>query len=390
MIYDSSALPEELEILKREFELTGINLNMHEWINSKLVLEEIRFVLIPRIHEGACYSYGVVFANNADDFEDHSIIRMNPDSIHLARKMANGVDWFILYHKTEFQGLIHLDEGYSNEVKLIQNFPISGGLIAHRNRHGVSKIFLGDSIWIHEQRNWSFRPNIKKASSNISHCFEKIDKKIMNQILEFAFYMLSPSPKTGAIIVWSASNGEHSNNELSALNLNLTDDSKKKMIFHLLSQTDGATMIDSNGRITEYGVHLHYSKKSASIIGEYRGSRHTTSIRYSYDAEDAIVFTISEDGPVSIFINGVNITDLELKTAHKMARDLKLEQPELADSLIPKSFIVLCNHCNRSSMIEEVVIKNLNTRTQVACPTCKKMIYNSNTSFVNCRPFRPL
>ena len=84
MIYDSSALPEELEILKREFELKGINLNMHDWINSKLVLEEIRFVLIPRIHEGACYSYGVVFANNADDLEDHSIIRMNTDSIHLA------------------------------------------------------------------------------------------------------------------------------------------------------------------------------------------------------------------------------------------------------------------------------------------------------------------
>lgn len=378
---------ESLHLLKKELKIAGINLKQYNWSESDEVLEEINHVLVPRIHEGMCYSYGVILAENKEDLEDHPMIRMSRESIHLARKMANGEEWFILYHQTEFLGLIRLDESYSNEKKLIQNFPISGGIIAHRNRHGVSKFYMGDSFWIHEQRNWSYRPNIKKASSNISHCFENLDKKIMNQILEFSFYLLSPSPKTGAILIWHARNGINHQTELRKMDLNLMDDTKKKLIFHLLSQTDGATMIDQDGKVIEYGIHLHNSRTSTSIIQEFKGSRHTTSKRASYDMEGTVVFTVSEDGPVSIFINGVNITDLDVKTAHRMSRELLKKQPELSGSLTANSFIKLCDHCKRTSMIEEVMINNLNNSTAVFCPTCDKTLHRSKGKIVNCRPF---
>jgi hypothetical protein len=73
---------------------------------------------------------------------------------------------------------------------------------------------------------------------------------------------------------------------------------------HALAQVDGAAVFDSGGVLRRLGVRLVPSTAAEIAVDAYKGTRHTSGVRYSHDDPTAIVVAVSEDGPVSVLRDG--------------------------------------------------------------------------------------
>ena len=64
-------------------------------------------------------------------------------------------------------------------------------------------------------------------------------------------------------------------------------------------------MFDRDGVLRELGVRLVPSAEAEADIEGYRGMRHTSGRRYSFDEPEATVIVVSDDGPVTVLRKGV-------------------------------------------------------------------------------------
>jgi DNA integrity scanning protein DisA with diadenylate cyclase activity len=74
---------------------------------------------------------------------------------------------------------------------------------------------------------------------------------------------------------------------------------------HALAQVDGAAVFDAEGVLRQLGVRLVPSNEAEETVEPIRGTRHTSARRYSRDDPLATVIAVSDDGPVTVFRNGV-------------------------------------------------------------------------------------
>jgi len=257
-----------------------------------------------------------------------------------------------------------------------------------RNSLGETRFFQGESLIIHENRRWMTKPSIKEAVWRISKCIPDIDKRVLSRILEFSFYVLSPTSGLGAIMVWLLKDQTPKDQNLQDFGLSIMEESHMSMIKHLFGQTDGATYLTSDGRLLNAGIHLKVSDVSRKIIQAFKGTRHTNSIRFSYDLDDAIVVTVSEDGPVTIFFQGVNIADLQMHSVYQQTRDLRVEQN--TNLVKVNTFEITCSHCHKPSLVDEITIDGQNRVHSIYCTTCKAELYTSECFSVESRPFKRL
>jgi DNA integrity scanning protein DisA with diadenylate cyclase activity len=75
-------------------------------------------------------------------------------------------------------------------------------------------------------------------------------------------------------------------------------------LHHVLGQVDGAAFFDETGALRQLGAKLLPSRESESVVEAFRGTRHTSAVRYSYDDPAALVVVVSEDGPVTVLRAG--------------------------------------------------------------------------------------
>jgi DNA integrity scanning protein DisA with diadenylate cyclase activity len=73
---------------------------------------------------------------------------------------------------------------------------------------------------------------------------------------------------------------------------------------HALAQIDGAAVFDADGVLRRLGVRLIPSNAAEESVDAFRGTRHTSGRRYSFDDPLATVIAVSEDGPVTVLRNG--------------------------------------------------------------------------------------
>ena len=73
---------------------------------------------------------------------------------------------------------------------------------------------------------------------------------------------------------------------------------------HVLSQVDGAAVFDVSGTLRQLGVLLVPSPASEITVDAFRGTRHTSARRYSFDDPTSIVVVVSEQGPVTVLRAG--------------------------------------------------------------------------------------
>jgi len=383
-------MSEIYNLISKELELNGVRFEKLPWLSEESIINECIMAILPEVHEGKINSYGILFVENLNDLEEFEVIPMSSDQKNLAKKMSDGIEWFVLFEKGMFFGIIRFKVPLYDELKMIRNYPLNAGMLIKRNSLGITKYFQGDGIIIHDNRRWFNKPNIKEAAWKVSKCVANIDKRILVKILEFSFHLLSPATRAGGIIVWFLKNNNDENMTFSSLDLSILNESHARLLCHYLSQIDGAAFLDYKGDLIEAGKHLKYSDRTRKLVPELKGTRHTSSVRYSYEHEDSVVFTISEDGPITIFSNGSNIADLQVDSAFKKARIMNFSHPSPESKISSSSFDVICKYCLKTSRIEKVNVEGLDEKKQVYCTTCKKLIYSDNCSSLEGRSFKVL
>ena len=85
---------------------------------------------------------------------------------------------------------------------------------------------------------------------------------------------------------------------LSRVNLNWASDIIAVM------QKAGRDFNSPDIMLGEIGVRLVPSVAAEAGVGGYRGTRHTSARRYSFDDPKATVIVVSEDGPVTVVRGG--------------------------------------------------------------------------------------
>jgi len=76
---------------------------------------------------------------------------------------------------------------------------------------------------------------------------------------------------------------------------------------HLLTYTDGAVILDAQARAIG-GSALKYSEASKRLV-RHVPEPDIPQQRFSYDFAKGIIFVVSSDGPVTVFSDGMSVTD---------------------------------------------------------------------------------
>lgn len=378
------------KLLLAELENSGVAPLLPEFCKTESALAEMRGLLSPIQHEGHTVPYGFVFAKTKGCVEQRAagrrLIQQKNLTLKDAHRLANGLHAFVTYVKADrFLGLLCFDPPLVDEIQLIEVALNLGGMVCRVDTRACASLYLGAGIAACEHRQWLLKPHVQSIMEAVTQCVPQADKGTFRKLLEFCYYKLSPS-RIGATIVWclrEPTRGEmqkmKSQVDLQPYDLNLTIGNDAAVIAHLLSNADGALILNEAAKAMGAAAHLQYSRKSERLIRATEGTRHTSARRFSYDAPKVVVFVVSSDGPVSVFSDGVKIGHLAVLPlpAVDVAAGLKKMVPQKKRDVSYSSYRIACAHCGKTSAVEEVVVIGWKEMEETNCKLCGTPLYSS-------------
>lgn len=378
----------QMSFLKDELEQNGIASFIPEIIEHEAVLAELEYALRPVVHEGKIQPYGFIVCSCTDSLIYRKFADQTGFELNIARRIADGCHSFLIFTEGEFKGVFPLAESANDEYSLVHLQQSSQAVICITDNTGTTKIFCDEGVFIHQYRQWQRKPSIKQALSNIRRCVSPIDCEILDSILGFCFYELSPN-KIGATLVWCLKSlpakemerflpSTIAGNLQKRLILNMLDDVNRAILRHLLTYADGAVFIDAEGLVIGGGAHLKYSEDSRSLIKAYRGTRHTSAKRFSYDFPETVLFVVSSDGLVTVFSDGMNLVNLKTYSVDSVISDLSLpiEYKENATSFYVKEKFIECSNCKKAFKIQTMSWAE-SEEHHISCPVCNHFLYST-------------
>lgn len=298
-------------ILKAELEQNGIADWLPELIGQEALLCELNYALCPLVHEGRIQPFGFIsMTHSACLPEQYALVQVD---LADARRLANGCHSFLLFLGGEFQGVLLLDQKVEAEWELVDFQQRRGGILCKTNIHGITQIFCDKGVLQHQLRRWYKTPSVQQMAQNIIRLFPQLDPEQLQSILDFCLYELSPG-KVGTILVWYLEPLTAPALDLLLpqtrwqqrpnIELKIGPAMVNAVLQHVVRYTDGAVILDQAGVILGVGAHLKYSSASVQAISAYKGTRHTSARRFTYDCPLTIAFVVSDDGSVTVFAAG--------------------------------------------------------------------------------------
>ena len=219
--------------------------------------------------------------------------------------LADGFNTFYLTDLKKTINSIFLYEGadtdYVSEMLLNKTLQGADALFRVSNGRELSVIDSDGIEFIHQERTWKYRD------------YEALKKCILARMPHVAGfydtlikYVLDCSKSDTSSIIWFPRDIDRidnivlpeSKNEFSDRLLNFNDENIRPIVKRLLS-SDGATVIDANGKIRYFGCIDDISKATA---GGIKGTGETAA---SLLAQNGMAIKISQDGPIKIFMEGM-------------------------------------------------------------------------------------
>ncbi|MBD3884582.1 DNA integrity scanning protein DisA nucleotide-binding domain protein [Phormidium tenue FACHB-886] len=373
-----------ISFLADELTQNGIAADAPELIEHPAVLAELSYALSPVVHEGKLEPYGFIVAES----KCFSPVQKTHDKllIHLpeARRIADGCHSFSIFKDGQFRGVFLPQYAAYTELQLVQLQQELNVTICITDTSGVTKLFCDAGLFIHQYRTWQKKPCINSALQNICRCVPQANPEILQDLLEFCFYDLSPR-RIGATLVWclaepSAEELENMrpNFMLQEIDTRVGSDRSVAVLRHLLTYTDGAAILDTQAKAIGVGSQLKYSEASKRLIEAQAGTRHTSAQRFSYDFAKAIVFVVSSDGPVTVFSDGMSVTDLKVHFTDRFSSQAleDISMPEL--SAFSCSSELTCPRCTKRLKVEEAdIAESKRAERTLYCPICGQFLYTA-------------
>jgi len=364
----------EFKTLYKELERAKIPLQKFDPADQ--LLAEADYALKPHSHEGKIVTYGFMRVEHLTKLEKYVIVSPNDLTITQARSIADGRNLFVVIEDKHYAGLIVLGESLSNESDIVAFQKELGGIICITDNHGVTKFISSHGISLHELRDWKLKPNVNQVARIITQHAPMVNRGKLVAILEFCLHTLGAN-KIGATLVWFLdtlsqdvlTSGARAQTNTQSLEINLVDKQNLSALQSILERNDGAALISPDGKLIGVGAHLVTSPKSIDLIQAYTGTRHTSARRFSYDRSETIVFTVSSDGPVTIFSDGLKIGEIDTYDAFNVElayRSFATDPNDVQSS----SWETTCPNCGKTSVIHEIFIYGWRQHETVDCPLC--------------------
>jgi hypothetical protein len=325
-----------LRRLREELEDAGVFEAVHDGLLSEI--DRARF---PRRHEGRFPSYGAIVVDDgvgtsaidgALDAVGATRLDSGPIGHETVRRMADGIHSFALVRRSRLS-LVLLASDVLREVELVQLRRALGlGVsIVSRSVEGVVRVVQNRQIVTFDGTAWWSKPDAHEYAAFVSSALRDVPTGLVEHILDFCVHVAGPGV-AGATLIWCVDQGaETALDHVAAateaplpVRLSFADARSQAPIWHLLVHTDGACRLNPSAELIQVGLHLRASGaafRSVRVRSD-RGTRHASAKRCSFDVPTAVVFVISEDGPVTAFAGGQVVASINTPAIEAGAKTL--------------------------------------------------------------------
>jgi hypothetical protein len=374
---------DRLSLLRKELQLAGVNVRglFPLWARPRVVqesiLREFLVALQAPVHEGLIPPYASLIVSN--DTELTGILPLSQTDLELGRKAADGSSALLAFRECSLAGLLLTEPSGAPDLAVVRIVRSLDAVGIRREGNGVVRVHAPVGSLRHAGRQWSTSPSVGQAVDQIRKVAPMADTALLAQLLDFAYYVLSPW-NIGATLVWLLSNREPDQIkvDLRPFRLSVSPATRGPSVAfaaHLLAQFDGATTLSREGGILTTGIHLKPSRKSEELIPALAGTRHTSAQRASYDIPDALIVTVSADGPVTVFSDGVNVFELWWYSADRDAASIRKAFGRSVEGAVWTSAREkVCPRCGKTSSIEILTVAGWRDHEEAQCPVCKETI----------------
>jgi hypothetical protein len=373
----------EIKLLKQQISERKLPVDLNAYYTDSL-LNEIIFAVNPPIHERNIPKYASMIVVSKKVSLKHinsigEIINISKLPEEYSRMLANAnQSFYLIIGKKKI--ILCLKTQLNNEIDYMKFAVANRVFIVQRFSDGEVKIFTDRNIIIYKKNHW-----IQKEYSFISNSkvFDVLPMNALNNcisiILEFCFHVLSPRNIGATLLLKLNTNPVQSKYleqgiDIAGLNLNILNQFHSGAIANLIRQNDGAVLIDHNGTVTNFHSTIRNSERSNTVINKFKGTRHTSARRLTYDLPNIIAFVVSEDGPVMVFSDGVNLLNLSEFTPGGDAKSLLKNAPDRKDDICAASEEITCGNCGKKICVEIQTRRGFKETQEGLCPVCNHLI----------------
>src|SRR4051794_11216303 len=313
-VYEVS--PARLRRLSEELAEIGFAFDGSEpW--REMVLTELDYALRPSVHERRGPSFGAIVEPTTDRSSWETATELTISGRHLGeaplaggRRFADGLSSWLVRRLDGHDKLAVFDRPAGSERDLVVLSEALGATLVQRHPVGAVRASGAFGVLRWDGLTWHHEPPLSAWIDYVGMCGDHGDREVLETILEFAVHDLG-SRGIGALLVYQpelgAPAGPDSTYELRLPvppPLQITRPADLAPLRHVLAQVDGAAVLDGSGTLRQLGVRLVPSAEAEADVEGYRGMRHTSGRRYSFDDPTATVIVVSEDGPVTVLRKG--------------------------------------------------------------------------------------
>jgi hypothetical protein len=276
------------------------------------LVEELDYALRPPVHERRVPSYGAFVEPVAElpgwaDAAGFEVSRRRVDDLKDAtvRRLADGIASWAVRRHGGVNDLVVFDRSVGSERDLTILAEATGGGIVQRHPSSVVRAIGSFGVLRYDGIGWHLEPPIDRWL-NRATCTDGVEPLVLDRLLRFAVHDVA-ARGVGAMFVVSPSGRLLSAAERrygKPPELRIDRPADLAPLYHILGQLDGAAVFDEHGELQELGVRLVPSAAAEAAVEPYRGTRHTSALRYSFDDPSATIIVVSEDGPVSVLRAG--------------------------------------------------------------------------------------
>lgn len=277
---------------------------------GEVLCQEVAHALELRPHEGVLATYGaILLAPEQVDLEGWGT-RVDFDDLERLRELADGSTSFVVRSADGWH--LAMADRPARETDLVGLCVQRRARVVRLLSRGRLQVMGGEHIWALERATWKRHATsavfVRRLQARAARAVAR--DRICRGLVDLAVHTLSPR-RIGATLVWLPDEDQSGVGGVlgdggAAPPLPVAERGVHHAIANLLGQHDGATLLSWDGRLVCTGVEL-LGDPVAELV-RHHGMRHRSAARFSRMRPDVIVVVVSEDGPVSVYVDGNDVT----------------------------------------------------------------------------------
>ena len=311
-VTEPDANARRVERLRLELDDEGIRLHADGALLA-MVLAELDYARHPHAHEGVAPRYGALLSSievlTAQRVGSIEHVDVGDVPISVVRRLADGRSSFVARTVGRPDRLVCFERTREYESSAVHLTVDTGALVVQRLGRGWVRLCTPHGVATWDGTHWSSKPLSFHVSDHVTGVIPAADRGVLVNLLEFCIHWLGAG-RVGGALVWRLAGDPRELAHLglaasvSIPELDLTSRAHFAPLLNALAQYDRAALVDPRGRVSTVGVHLRSSERTRREFMPYRGTRHTSALRFSSDEPSAVVFVVSSSGTLSVFWQG--------------------------------------------------------------------------------------